>query len=200
MFPNGDVSSLNQAAVKYYNTLINRLIENGIQPMVTLYHYDLPNYLQKFGGLTNSIIIEYFREYADFCFKTFGDRVPWWITFNEPFDFCVDGYGSGITAPLVNTTGVGEYLCIDNILTAHAAAYHTYHNNYHRIYKNGTGKVGITLSGRGFFDINDPQAETTRNIERALQFNVSHRYILQLQRNVINSFIIAWLVIASYLQ
>lgn len=75
VLPNGDVSNINEVGIEYYNKLIDKLLENGIEPMVTMYHYDLPHDLQKFGGLTNSIFISYFEAYANLLFSRFGDRV-----------------------------------------------------------------------------------------------------------------------------
>lgn len=75
VLPNGDISSINEKGIEYYNRLINLLLENGIEPMVTMYHYDLPNELQKFGGLTNPIFVSFFEAYANLLFERFGDRV-----------------------------------------------------------------------------------------------------------------------------
>lgn len=75
VLPDGDVSTVNEAGIAYYNKLIDRLLENGIEPMVTMYHYDLPQALQRFGGLTNSLFVGYFEAYADLLFNRFGDRV-----------------------------------------------------------------------------------------------------------------------------
>lgn len=77
ILPNGDISSLNQAGVQYYNRVINTLLENNIEPLVTMYHYDLPQVFAPFGGLTNSIVVDYFEAYADLLFSLFGDRVSW---------------------------------------------------------------------------------------------------------------------------
>lgn len=66
---------MNKAGVDYYNRLINKLVENSIEPMVTMYHYDLPDELQKIGGMTNPQIVEYFENYADVLYSSFGDRV-----------------------------------------------------------------------------------------------------------------------------
>lgn len=75
VLPDGDVSNINEAGMSYYEKLITRLLENDIQPMITMYHYDMPQNLHKFGGLTNSIFISYFEAYAKLLFDRFGDRV-----------------------------------------------------------------------------------------------------------------------------
>lgn len=165
VLPTGDVSDINEKGIEYYNKIINKLIELNIEPMVTMYHYDLPQKLETFGGLTNGIIISYFEAYANLLFERFGDRVKYWITFNEPSDFCLDGYGADRKAPGMNFSGIGEYLCGHNVLKAHSVAYHLYRNTFYERYK---GQVGITLSSRFFYsDKND-----TNTIDRAMQFSV----------------------------
>ena len=76
LLPNGLKSSINQEGIKYYNNLIDGLIAEGIKPMVTLFHWDLPAYLENnYGGFLNSSIQQYYTDYADICFRYFGDRV-----------------------------------------------------------------------------------------------------------------------------
>ncbi|CAK8692258.1 unnamed protein product [Clavelina lepadiformis] len=144
IFPDGTASKLNQPGVDYYNQLIDALIEAGIEPVVTLYHWDLPQALEDVGGLLNDTVIGHFNDYADFCFKTFGDRVKFWITFNEPYVVTWLGYGIGVFAPGINNKpGTAPYLAAHNIIRAHAKAYRTYEKKYK---SSQGGKIGMTLS------------------------------------------------------
>lgn len=126
----GFYADVNPDGIRYYNELIDALIARNIQPMVTLYHFDLPRSIQSMGGWTNEAIVDYFDDYARVAFDNFGDRVKLWTTINEPFNICYEGYGELKKAPAVNSTGVGEYLCMHNILKAHARVYHTYDSEY----------------------------------------------------------------------
>ncbi|CAH2097133.1 unnamed protein product [Euphydryas editha] len=143
ILPTGFSNKINQAGLDYYNNLINEMLENGITPFLTIYHSDLPNDLQKLGGWTNPIIVDYFIDYAKVLFDLFGDRIKFWITINEPKQICYEGYGFVDKAPLLNMTGIGEYLCAKNILLAHARAYRLYDEQY-RSKQNGV--IGISIS------------------------------------------------------
>ena len=90
MLPNG-IGEKNQAGIDYYNNLINALLEAGITPAVTLYHWDLPQALDDRGGWLNSEVADWFEEYARLCFTEFGDRVKFWITLNEPRETSLQG-------------------------------------------------------------------------------------------------------------
>lgn len=165
IYPNGDISSKNQKGIDYYNMVIDKLIDNGIEPMVTMFHYDLPSEVQKMGGFANALLINQFVVYAIELFENFGDRVKTWITFNEPYDYCHNGYGDASYPPEIHAPGVVDYLCVDNTLKAHAAAYHTYHSRFAKVQG---GRVGITLDTRFFFSkTNDEDI-----IDRAMQYNL----------------------------
>lgn len=88
----GGTGKVNKKAVKFYNDVINELIENGIEPFVSLFHFDMPIEMQNMGGFESRKVIEYFSEYAKICFELFGDRVKRWITFNEPIVPVLGGY------------------------------------------------------------------------------------------------------------
>ncbi|BBG96242.1 beta glucosidase 13 [Prunus dulcis] len=99
ILPTGMLSGgVNQEGIKYYNNLINELVANGIKPFVTIFHWDLPQGIEDaYGGFLSPKSVDDFRDYAEICFREFGDRVKHWITLNEPHTFSNAGYTSGAT-------------------------------------------------------------------------------------------------------
>lgn len=139
-----DSSDINKDAMVYYNELIDNLLEANIEPVVTLYHWDLPDYIQvKWGGWQNVSTSDRFTEYANVCYKIFGNRVKTWITFNEPREITLGGYEAGYKAPGLQISGTGTYNTTLTVLLAHAKAYHLYQNQYKR---SQNGRVGIALN------------------------------------------------------
>lgn len=98
LFPNGD-SVRNEPGFAFYNKLIDALLEAGIEPVVTLYHWDLPQSLEDAGGWANRGTVDAFETYAHACAQAFGDRVTRWITLNEPWCVTWLGYMNGVHAP-----------------------------------------------------------------------------------------------------
>ncbi len=90
---------INQAGIDFYSRLVDALLENGIMPNATLYHWDLPQALDDLGGWPDRMIVDAFVEYADIMTKALGDRVKMWATFNEPFVSAMLGYLIGVHAP-----------------------------------------------------------------------------------------------------
>lgn len=166
ILPNGEITSKNQKGIDYYNMVIDKLLANGIEPMVTMLHYDLPETFVLYGGFTNILLVKYFLDYAKLLFETFGDRVKTWITFNEPYDYCIPGYGAGNYPPMGKASGEADYICMDTTLKAHAETYRLYKTHYAEKQK---GKVGITLSSRFYFS----KTNNISHVERAMQFSVS---------------------------
>lgn len=76
--------AVNPKGLDFYDQVIDTLLDNGIEPFADLYHWDLPECLSREGSFLNGRIVEDFRNYAEICFKRFGDRVRYWSTINEP--------------------------------------------------------------------------------------------------------------------
>jgi beta-glucosidase len=90
---------VNQAGLDFYDRLVDGLLEAGIEPFPTLFHWDLPQALQDEGGWESRATAEAFVEYADVVSRRLGDRVKHWITHNEPWTVMVMGYQLGMHAP-----------------------------------------------------------------------------------------------------
>nr|CAH7737287.1 unnamed protein product [Callosobruchus chinensis] len=147
--------------------LLQELHRNGIEPMVTLYHWDLPTALQNQGGWMNNKVVGWFTDYARLCFQHFGPLVKHWATINEPKQICHAGYGIGIGAPGITSGGVGEYLCAKYVLLAHASAYHVYDKEFRPTQQ---GKITIVLDS-DWYEPGTPADEAAAEVRR--QFVVS---------------------------
>ncbi len=180
-----DLDEVNDEGVAYYDDLIDELLDNGITPVVTLYHWDLPYYLHdsNLGWLNTAEAPGWFEKYARVCFELFGDRVSrqmltvtgldvlfqvkQWITFNEPWVTATQAYGTGEKAPGIHQPGIGDYIAAHNQIRAHARAYRLYHSEFAETQK---GQVGITLNC-DWFEPQDPDNEAhIEASETMLQF------------------------------
>ncbi|KAJ1389836.1 Glycosyl hydrolases family 1, N-terminal conserved site [Sesbania bispinosa] len=176
IFSNGS-GEINQAGIDHYNKLINALLAKGIEPYVTLYHWDLPQALEdKYKGWLSPLIIKDFATYAETCFQKFGDRVKHWITFNEPHTFAMMGYDLGLEAPgrcsiLLHqlcrngNSATEPYIVAHNVLLSHAMVADIYRKKYKG------GFIGISLDVIWF----ESATNTTEDIEatqRALDFQL----------------------------
>ncbi len=124
LLPEG-VGRVNAAGVDHYSRLIDALIENGIEPCVTLYHWDLPAALDDRGGWLNDDVAEWFAEYAALAFRAYGDRVKMWMTINEPWVVVDGGYMHGTLAP-GHRSAFAAMRASRNVLRAHVAAVRAY--------------------------------------------------------------------------
>ncbi|KAK4486106.1 hypothetical protein RD792_008774 [Penstemon davidsonii] len=152
IFPNG-TGKVNKKGVDYYNRLINYMLSKGITPYPNLCHYDLPQALQdRYNGWLSHQVVKDFADYAEFCFKTFGDRVRNWQTFNEPRVVAALGYDNGYFAPGRCSKAFGNctqgdsstepYIVAHNLILCHAAAAQRYREKYQEKQK---GRIGILL-------------------------------------------------------
>ncbi|KAJ6832157.1 beta-glucosidase 31-like isoform X1 [Iris pallida] len=155
---------INPQGLQYYNSLINELLSYGIEPHVTLCHFDLPQALEdEYQGLLSRRIIEDFTAYADLCFREFGDRVKYWITFNEPNIETVGGHDVGVlppgrcSSPFGVNCSMGDsttepYISTHNTLLSHASAAALYKQKYQ---EEQGGQIGITILGFWFEPLTD---------------------------------------------
>ncbi|KAE8742663.1 lactase-phlorizin hydrolase-like [Frankliniella occidentalis] len=145
VLPEGDTSVINQDGVNYYKNLIEELIKHNIQPMITMNHFDYPfATLKKTGGWANKAIVPAFREYADFLFKTFGDKVRLWTTINEANYYCMNF--ALLPVPGLYEPQVGDdYKCVHHTILAHMEAYRVYEEKYRKTQGGKIGAAALTL-------------------------------------------------------
>ncbi len=98
IIPDG-IGEINQAGLNFYHKVIDYCLANGIQPYITLYHWDLPHELELKGGWSNRDILEWFRDYVTVCVDAFKNKVKYWMVLNEPMVFTGAGYFLGLHAP-----------------------------------------------------------------------------------------------------
>nr|VDD04771.1 unnamed protein product [Brassica oleracea] len=168
---------VNKEGVQFYNALIDELIANGIQPSMSLYHWDHPQVLEdEYGGFLSPLIIDDFRDFSRVCFEEFGDRVKMWTTINEPYIITVAGYDTGNKAvgrcsKWVNSqcqagdSATEPYIASHHLLLAHAAAVH----EFRKCNKTShNGQTGIVLSPLWFEPYDSTSLEDNEAVKRAL--------------------------------
>jgi len=147
-----------QNGINYYNNLINKLIENGITPMVLLYSYELPTTVNHFGGLSNVLIRNFYIDYCKFCFETFGDRVKYWEVCAD-IQLLSEGYGSEHFAPGYQEqsfSGYVDYIVSHNVLLTLCKIGRMYNNEFKEKQK---GEISFSINGTWFYpqDPNNPE-------------------------------------------
>lgn len=136
---------VNQAGIDFYDRLVDGLLERGIQPTCTLYHWDLPQPLEDAGGWPSRELAERFAEYAEVCGRAFGDRIAQWTTLNEAWCIAYLGYVFGVHAP-------GRTNPVDGLKAAHTL------NLAH----------GKALQALRAVTTNDPRYSITHNLQTVL--------------------------------
>lgn len=121
LLPEG-TGRVNETGVKFYSDLIDELLANGVEPFITMYHWELPYELYKKGGWLNRDIAEWFGEYAKLIAERFSDRVKYFFTLNEPQCFVGLGYLRGEHAPGIKAMLRDTFEMAHNALRAHGRA------------------------------------------------------------------------------
>ncbi|KAI0659352.1 beta-glucosidase 1A [Cubamyces menziesii] len=170
IIPNGGRDDpINMEAIEHYRRLIANLLENGIKPMVTLYHWDLPQTLHDRyeGWLNKEEIIQDFVNYARTCFRFFGDLVKDWVTHNEPLCISVLGYGTGTFAP-GHKSNTEHWIVAHDLILAHAYAVKAYREGFQA---SQGGQIGISLNCQWEMPYED-SPENVAAVERAFAFKL----------------------------
>jgi len=130
----------NQAGIDFYSRLVDGLLAKGIEPCVTLYHWDLPQILEDEGGWTARSTVDAFEEYTDVMTRALGDRVKTWVTINEPWCISVLGYVNGEHAPGIKNDWPKALSAAHHVLLGHGRAVPIVRQNV------PNAEVGITVN------------------------------------------------------
>jgi beta-glucosidase len=151
LFPDG--RRREQRGFDHYGRLIDALLERGIEPVVTLYHWDLPQALEEEGGWRNRDTAARFADFATQCYLAFGDRVRWWLTINEPWIVGLLGYLHGLHAPGYKGDVLGEVTVFHHLLLAHGLAVQAFR-------AGGTdGRIGLAPNPSPHYPASDDPAD-----------------------------------------
>jgi beta-glucosidase len=167
----GGVGPVNPAGLDFYDQLVDALLEAGIQPFATLFHWDYPFELYKRGGWLNPASPDWFADYTRVIVDRLGDRVSHWMTLNEPQVFTMNGHYDGVHAPGLKLS-FGEILQIaHNALLAHGKSVQTI-----RSYSKLPAKVGMAPSSAGAipWDENNP---TDIETAREFAFSITQKHL-----------------------
>ncbi|CAI0474060.1 unnamed protein product [Linum tenue] len=152
----------------------------GLEPYVTIWHWDTPQALEaEYGGFLSRNILKDFEDYCDFLFKEYGHRIKRWITLNEPMVHIQRGYDEGLFAPgrcsvwvnracVAGDSATEPYIVAHNLLLAHAAAYRLYETKYKA---EQQGVVGITLVTFMYLPYDSNSTADIDAVQRSLDFN-----------------------------
>ncbi|XP_071730161.1 probable inactive beta-glucosidase 14 [Rutidosis leptorrhynchoides] len=178
ILPRGRFGEVNPAGIIFYNKIIDNLISKGIEPFVTLQHVEFPQELEdRYGGWLYPEMQEQFLHLAEVCFKSFGDKVKHWITFNEPKLFADSAYGDGTippgrcSEPFGNchdgNSDVEPIIAMHHILLAHGRVAKLYHENFQP--KQG-GLIGLSVHCYMYEPLTDSDLDREA-AKRAFAFN-----------------------------
>lgn len=137
LIPGGE-GPVNEEAATFYGNVINELLKQGIEPFVTLYHFDMPKEMQDQGGFENRRVAEAFARYAKICFERYGDRVQKWFTFNEPIVPVEGGYLYDFHYPNIVDAKKATQVAYHTMIASALAI-----SEYRKV---GDGKIGIILN------------------------------------------------------
>ncbi|BFG29286.1 hypothetical protein CerSpe_155600 [Prunus speciosa] len=180
ILPDGMLGSVNPRGIIFYNKLIDNLLSKGIEPFVTIHHHDLPQVLeQRDGGWLSPVLREEFVHFASICFESFGDRVKYWVTINEPNMMAKFAYLKGIYPPArcsppfgncsTGNSDIEPLIGMHNMLIAHAMTVEMYRTFF---WPKQNGFIGIVAHAFMYEPLRDEERDRDA-VDRALAFNVA---------------------------
>jgi beta-glucosidase len=156
-------SAVNERGLDFYDRLVDALLENGIAPMVTLFHWDLPAALDDLGGWLNPDIAMWFADYATVMFRKLDDRVKRWATLNEPWVVTDGGYLHGALAP-GHRNRFEAPIASHHLLRAHGAAVQAYR-------AEGKHEIGVVVNIEPKYPASDDPADQAATVRADAYMN-----------------------------
>ena len=168
VIPDG-VGKVNEKGIEFYNNLIDECLKTGVEPFVTLHHFDTPLNLFKNGDWLDRENINHFVNFAKVCFDNFGDRVTKWITFNEPWAVAQNGYIAGNFPPSIKYDIEKAVQSMHNMMVAHSKVVELYKS------MNLKGEIGIVHTLEGKYPITDSKED---KLAAQIDYTISNKFML----------------------
>jgi len=159
----GGRGRVNPAGLDFYDRLVDALLENGIEPLVTLYHWDLPAALDDLGGWLNPDVAQWFAEYATVVFRRLDGRVKLWSTLNEPWVVTDGGYLHGSLAPGLRNRFEAP-IASHHLLRAHAQGVRAYR-------AEGRHRIGMVVNLEPKYPASDDPADRAATVRADAYMN-----------------------------
>ncbi|ETM45852.1 hypothetical protein L914_09199, partial [Phytophthora nicotianae] len=165
----------NPEGISFYHSLIDELSSNGIVPILTIYHWDLPIELHtqlREEGWLGSEIIDHYVEYATLLFNEYGNKVNYWTTFNEPLSFVAGGYALGMGAPGYTGSLTQAYTAAHNVLLSHAHAVKKFRELKTTNAIEDKARIGIVLNADYAYPLDESDPDDVEAAARKMEFDV----------------------------
>ncbi len=163
---NYETGEVNEEAAAFYSDLVDELIKNGVEPILCLEHWELPNQLfEKYGGWNSKEVVEFYVKYAEAAFKLLGHKVKYWFTFNEPIVFPELAVMDGVWYPYRNDTRESMQWNYNKVL-ANAKVVKIYHEQDYG-YQSG-GKIGIIINAAPSY----PRSQSADDVKAADMYDL----------------------------
>jgi beta-glucosidase/6-phospho-beta-glucosidase/beta-galactosidase len=165
----------NPEGVAFYHALLDEIRARGMEPVLTLYHWDLPVELHHElspPGWLNEQIVDHFVAYASLAFAEFGAKVKFWTTFNEPLTFTVAGYGTGASAPGLTNSTTNVYTSAHYVLLSHATAVRKFRELKTEGEIRQDARIGIVTNCDFAYPLDPTSERDIATAERKMQYDL----------------------------